>query len=367
MGKETSAAVQLPQLSEHGYYEIRLESIGGLGANVCGKLLGQLGASLGLSASAFSSYGSEKRGSPVKAYVRWAAPEREILHNSPVERPQLLGLFHRALAQTYPVLAGVGESCTLVVNTEESPEQTRHRLRLRAGTLCCVDAQALAQESGSRVNMVMLGAMVRAAGFLPPEPVKALVAETLGKKYPALLKANLQGLELGWQKLKTVRFPADGRYEELPYEEVRSHWGYENAPPGGQNPHRGSTVTNDLSASREGFFPLFQPEKCIHCGLCDSTCPDMVFQFTPGVYRDKPAWLNRGLDYRHCKGCLRCVELCPTGALVAAQEAGHGDKDHFVQNKDLLFPPADYTLWGADPSIEGEAYLQERKPEGGVR
>ena len=38
------------------YYAMRLESIGGLGANLCGKLLGELGAIyLGLNASSFSS------------------------------------------------------------------------------------------------------------------------------------------------------------------------------------------------------------------------------------------------------------------------------------------------------------------------
>jgi len=31
-------------LSEKEYFEIRLESIGGLGANLCGKMLGELGA-----------------------------------------------------------------------------------------------------------------------------------------------------------------------------------------------------------------------------------------------------------------------------------------------------------------------------------
>ena len=42
-------------------YEIRLESIGGLGANLVGKLLGQLGAEyLELNAQSFASYGSEK-------------------------------------------------------------------------------------------------------------------------------------------------------------------------------------------------------------------------------------------------------------------------------------------------------------------
>ena len=54
------------------YYEIRLESIGGLGANLCGKMLGELGVKyLGLNSSSFSSYGSEKTGTPVKAFIRY--------------------------------------------------------------------------------------------------------------------------------------------------------------------------------------------------------------------------------------------------------------------------------------------------------
>ena len=49
----------LPVKNDYGYYEIRLESIGGLGANLCGKMLGELGAVyLGLYSASFSSYGS---------------------------------------------------------------------------------------------------------------------------------------------------------------------------------------------------------------------------------------------------------------------------------------------------------------------
>lgn len=33
--------VTLPVTNEYGYFEIRLESIGGLGANLCGKMLGR--------------------------------------------------------------------------------------------------------------------------------------------------------------------------------------------------------------------------------------------------------------------------------------------------------------------------------------
>lgn len=359
--------VSLPCVGENRCYEMRLESIGGLGANLLGKLLGELGAAyLGLNASAFSSYGSEKRGSAVRSYVRWCESDREILHNSPVERPQLLVLFHRALARTQPVTAGVDENCIVVVNTADEPESVRDELRLYGGTVCCVDALELAMKSKSRVNMVMLGAIAKASGFIPLEAVRAIVVDTLGKKYPAMLENNLAGIELGYNNVKTGTFELVARYEFVPYREAQSKWGYLNAPIGGANPHIGSTVSNDLSASREGYIPLFIFEKCIHCGLCDTTCPDMVFQFLPGTYKGKSAMMNRGLDYHHCKGCLRCVDVCPTGALVTGRENEYPEKKWFVRNKDLITDDLDFDVAGADPAVTGESYLDEKRVDGGL-
>ncbi len=360
-------SVNLPRVNENGCYEMRLESIGGLGANLCGKLLGELGAVyLGLNSAAFSSYGSEKRGSPVKSYVRWSASEQEILQNSPIDNPHLLILFHQALSKSLPVTAGIEENCILVVNTRATPEEMRDELKLYAGSVCCVDALELALQSKSRVNMVMLGAVTKATGFIPLKAVKELVADTLGKKYPAMLENNLAGLDMGYKNVQSETFAPDGKYEKVPYTEIKSKWGYENAPLGGANPHFGSTVSNDLSASREGFIPLFLPEKCIHCGLCDTTCPDMVFQFLPGEYKGKPTMMNRGLDYHHCKGCLRCVDVCPTEALVAGKEQEHPDKKWFVSNKDLITDNFDFESAGADPWVTSESYLTEKRMDGGL-
>ncbi|MBE6555336.1 MAG: 4Fe-4S dicluster domain-containing protein [Ruminococcaceae bacterium] len=356
----------LPAINEDQCYEMRLESIGGLGANLCGKLLGEIGAyRLGLNAAAFSSYGSEKRGSPVKAFVRFCASDREILCNSPVERPHLLALFHHALARTMPVTAGLGKESTAVINTASSPRAARKELSLAASTVYTVDALALARESKSRVNVVMLGAIVRACGFIPLDAAKKQLTDTLGKKYPTMLEANLLGLTLGFERTSFEHFPPDNAPHEMPFEAPTVRWGYENAPIGGINPHFGNSVRNDLSPSRQGVIPLFLPEKCIHCGLCDSTCPDMVFQFTEGEYRGKPAMLNRGLDYLHCKGCLRCVDVCPTEALVRGEEREHGELHHFVYNKDLLVTDIDFTPAGADPTVTGEAYLDEKREDGG--
>lgn len=356
---------ELPVVNQNGYYEIRLESIGGLGANLCGKLLGELGAEyLGLNSASFSEYGSEKRGSPVKAFVRWS--EGEILHNSPIENPNMLLLFHEALARAYPVTAGVDENCAVVVNTSSSPRQAREFLPLHGGKVCCVNALEIALQTKSRVNMVMLGAAVKASGFIPLDGVIDLVTRTIGEKYPQMLESNINGINQGYEKAKQEFFPAEDQYSFIPFAEKKILWGYENAPLGGENPHFGSTVTNDLSPSREGYIPLFLYEKCIHCGLCDTTCPDMVFQFISGEFKGKPSPVNRGLDYRHCKGCLRCVDVCPTGALVAGKEADHPKKRWHVRNKDLIAQNIAFEYVGADPWITSEAYLDEKRVDGGL-
>ena len=78
------------------YYEVRLESIGGLGANLCGKMLGELGVKyLDVNSTNFSSYGSEKTGTPVKGFIRYCDVKKEIREHSPVEKPRCAGkIFH---------------------------------------------------------------------------------------------------------------------------------------------------------------------------------------------------------------------------------------------------------------------------------
>lgn len=356
----------LPITNEHGYFEIRLESIGGLGANLCGKMLGELGAlSLSLNSLSFSSYGSEKRGSPVKAYIRWCENDKPLRINSPVTHPHLLAIFHEGLMGTYPVLDGVSVDTKIILNTPLSPDEAAEKYHISIGELYCIDALAIAMENKSRINMVMLGAIAKASEFIPLDAVKQLCRDSIGKKYPALIDANLKGVEQGYSLLQKA---SDERnIEPLPsIEKEQFAWGYKNAPIGGTNPRIGSTVSNNLSPSREGYIPLFIPEKCINCGLCDSTCPDMVFQFAPGIYKDKECMVNKGVDYYHCKGCLRCVEVCPTGALVSALEKDYPKKPWFIPNQHLLPDAITYQEIGPNSYITSDSYLTEKRVDGGV-
>ena len=67
----------LPDASR--FFEIRFESIGGLGAHAAGQILARAAVlDMDLNGSHFSSFGSEKKGSVVRSYVRLGASDRPI-------------------------------------------------------------------------------------------------------------------------------------------------------------------------------------------------------------------------------------------------------------------------------------------------
>ena len=395
------------------YYEIRLESIGGLGANLCGKMLGELGLKyLDVNSSSFSSYGSEKTGTPVKGFIRYCKKEKEIRVHSPVVEPDLLVIFHQALLKDKTVWKGCGQGTAVIIALEpgqEQPEALRN-LRMTRGrsteqkekgqketaqsvaAFYGLEAQRIAMETHSRINVVMLGAALKVMGIGSLESGEQICKDTLGKKYPDVLKNNLEGMKRGYEEVRKLENTVMRKKEDRKLEMLTScgadeknvgnrkpcgtdkieksgteqqEWGYATAPIGGINPKFGSTVVADLSPSRQGYIPLFIKERCINCGLCHSTCPDMVFQFAKGEYKGREMMVNQGLDYYHCKGCLRCVDVCPVNALVRGVEAEHPDKEYFLPNQELLRMPEYYEEAGPDGYITSESYLTEKRMEGG--
>lgn len=349
------------------YYEIRLESIGGLGANLCGKMLGELGVKyLGVNSSNFSSYGSEKTGTPVKGFIRFCKMEKEIRVHYPVVEPDLLVIFHQALLKDKSVLSGCSEKTAVIVAMEPGRDISEISNELRELNCYGLEAQKIAMETHSRINVVMLGATLKVMGIDNIEVGEKICTDVLGKKYPDALQGNLEGLRRGYNQVEKIKITSKpDKKQNIHKNKTTGKWGYETAPIGGVNPRIGSTVIADVSPSRQGYIPLFIKERCINCGQCHTTCPDMVFQFVKGEYKGKEMMVNEGLDYYHCKGCLRCVDVCPVNALVRGVEAEHPNKEYFMTNKELIRKPEYYEEAGPDGYITSESYLTEKRMEGG--
>lgn len=292
--------------------EVRFESIGGLGAHLAAQILAEaLVLRQGFNASQFSSYGSEKKGTPVRSFIRVTDARKPIRVTSPVIKPDILAVFHEALLARRSTLAGLKPKGVLVINRPRASTRPLPRARV-----LLVDAMAIAVEERTRINTAILGAVAKACPVIDAKALAATMEERFRGKSAKLAEANVKTFWRGYEEAveRTVTEgleipPPDGATAE-------PRWGYLTAPLGGAILEPGSTVANDLSASRQGFAPRLDLARCTHCGLCDLVCPDycLVWKAQDGSTR------LVGIDYQFCKGCLRCVESCPSGALTKEPE-----------------------------------------------
>ncbi|MEI7024250.1 2-oxoacid:acceptor oxidoreductase family protein [Paenibacillus sp. y28] len=328
--------VNLPKTNELGFYEIRLESIGGLGANLAGKMLAEAGVTgVGLNGVSFSSYGSEKKGSAVKAHIRFCHPETNIRDTSPVERPHVVGIFHEALAKTVNVISGIYEDSLVLVNSVKSPEQLKDHLKLLGGTIAVVDAIGIALEEKNRVNMAMLGALYRLCTFLDAEAMKGVIRKSLEKKYPQAVQPAIRTFERGYNEVQFQTFALPEGQQMPGFVRFDTPvLGYATQPIGGLITNPGNSILKDLSISRAGMMPHFDDEKCIHCAACDTVCPDFCFVWDElPDKKGRPQMFLQGIDYQYCKGCLKCVQACPTEALASARETEGYAEGHRVPHR----------------------------------
>ncbi|MEQ6377959.1 2-oxoacid:acceptor oxidoreductase family protein [Bacillaceae bacterium S4-13-58] len=325
----------LPKKNELGFFEIRLESIGGLGANLAGKMLAEAGVlGHGLNGSNFSSYGSEKKGSPVKSFIRFCDPDIEIRAHSPIEQPHVVGIFHEALYKTVDVVSGLDPHGIVLVNSTRDFDSVRKDLNLEYGTLAVVDALGIAVEEKTRVNTAMLGALYRIVEFLDPDSMRSVIRKTFEKKYPHLVDGNINTFNRGYNEVqfKTYAVPEDAAHKRFERKEPRL--GYLTQEMGGIITSQANSIQKDLSGSRQGFLPNFEMEKCINCAQCDTVCPDFCFVWEEGEdKRGRKQMFLKGIDYQYCKGCLKCIEACPTDALSEMREVlGFSEENRVKQN-----------------------------------
>lgn len=325
----------LPKKNDLGFYEIRLESIGGLGANLAGKMLAEAGV-LGhnLNGSNFSSYGSEKKGTPVKSFIRFCDPDVEIRDHSPIEQPHVIGIFHEALYKTVDVISGLPADGIVLVNTTRDFDDVRKDLKLESGTLAIVDALGISVEEKTRVNTAMLGALFRICDFLDADSMRNVIRKTFEKKYPHLVESNIRTFDRGYNEVKFKTYEVSEDAQDKVFVRPQPRLGYLTQEIGGVITAQANSILKDLSGSRQGFLPEYNREKCIDCAACDNVCPDFCFVWEEGEdKRGRKQMFLKGIDYQYCKGCLKCVEACPTDALQDMREVlGYAEANRVKQN-----------------------------------
>lgn len=317
MVKETVKATSL---------EIRFESIGGLGANLAGQLLAEcLAIRQGLNVSQFSSYGSEKKGTPVRSFIRISEPDKPIRVTSPVTEPDILAVFHEALLARRSTLAGLKRDGVLIVNVPPAAPPP-----LPKGRVFLIDAMTIAVQEKTRINTAILGAVAKACPRIDAKAFADTLQEHFSHKSAKLAEANVKTFWRGYNEAEERVITVGAEAPPSDGATAPPFWGYQTAPLGGAILQAGNSIVNDLSTSRQGFAPRLNRDLCTHCGVCDMVCPDYclvweAMDVLASAGPDGNEWERKsarllGIDYQYCKGCLRCVESCPSGALTKERE-----------------------------------------------
>lgn len=149
--------------------QIIFHGLGGQGAKSAAQILAEAASEEGKEIQAFPEFGPERRGAPVRAFVRIS--ERKITTHEPIVNPDYTVIIDSSLISRERMKG------TVIANSKESAEQIAERTGFK-GKVHVIDASAL----GVIPNLPMLGALVKVSGIAKLETVLSRIEKLFLRK-----------------------------------------------------------------------------------------------------------------------------------------------------------------------------------------
>jgi len=163
--------------------EIRIHGRGGQGNVSAAELLSIAAFKDGKFAQAFPSFGAERIGAPVMAFVR--IDDKKIRTREDVQNPDYLIVQDSNLMGSVPVLDGLKPDGLILINSEKKPEELQLKTTAKVET---IPATEIALEIIGRPipNAVMIGAFCTITGLVSIDAVQ----EAIMGKFPGRVGEN---------------------------------------------------------------------------------------------------------------------------------------------------------------------------------
>ncbi len=176
--------------------EIRLHGRGGQGTVVAAKILADAMAMEGKYVQAFPEYGVERRGAPVKAFIR--IDDSIIYIKSQIYEPDHLIILEPALIGVIDLTYGLKEGGWIIVNTNKNPEEMEFEGNYRIATVPAKKI-ALKHRLGSKaapiVNTAILGGVVKVLNLCKLDTLVKAVREGVPIKEDENVAATKEAYE----------------------------------------------------------------------------------------------------------------------------------------------------------------------------
>jgi pyruvate ferredoxin oxidoreductase gamma subunit len=180
--------------------EIRIHGRGGQGAVASAEMMAVSAIDEGKYAQAFPSFGPERRGAPVVAFLRIS--DQPILRREPVLNPDIVVVLDPTVLRAVKVGAGLKEGGSIAVNTCKRAEELAEQYALPTCRLAMVDASHIAQTIIGRAitNTAMLGALLK----LEPLVKLESLFEQIKERFPAIADKNIKALQAAYDETVVI-------------------------------------------------------------------------------------------------------------------------------------------------------------------
>lgn len=171
--------------------EIRWHGRGGQGAVTSAEILAEAAISEGKYAQAFPSFGPERRGAPVLAFVRISA-NQQIRIRSSITEPDVVVVLDPGLLRIVNVTSGLKPGGIVIINTTKTAQQIGYEFNIDA-TIATVGATKIALEllGVPITNTTMIGAVIKATGVVKVESI----FEPIKKRFARLADKNIEAMK----------------------------------------------------------------------------------------------------------------------------------------------------------------------------
>ncbi|MDR1110717.1 MAG: 2-oxoacid:acceptor oxidoreductase family protein [Deltaproteobacteria bacterium] len=178
--------------------EIRFHGRGGQGAVTSAELMAQTAIGMGKYAQAFPSFGPERRGAPVTAFLRIS--EKPIRIREKVYEPNVVVVLDPTVMSVTKVDQGLKPDGLILINTTHPVALLRSQFGF-SQKIATIDAMSIALEilKVPITNTVMLGAFSKVLGQATPEDVKEPFNHRFG---PSLAPKNLEAFQRAFDEAK---------------------------------------------------------------------------------------------------------------------------------------------------------------------
>ncbi|MEJ2716154.1 MAG: 2-oxoacid:acceptor oxidoreductase family protein [Deltaproteobacteria bacterium] len=179
--------------------EMRFHGRGGQGAVTSAELVAQAAIASGKYATAFPSFGPERRGAPVVAFARVAGEPIRV--RAKVYNPDVVIVLDPSLLEIAHPTHGLRDTGILIINSSEDPETVRKELSYE-GKLAIVDASRIAREViGLPItNTTMVGALVKGTDLLSVESLE----EPFKRRFGKIATRNIQAMKRAWEETQVA-------------------------------------------------------------------------------------------------------------------------------------------------------------------